>query len=306
MELKNIKRVGHNNKIIDGKDNSSKVRNDELSSTYTDNGSSSASSTMSVEKSIKQKSKKKKFITVLLDIMIVLLLLVGIYLIVKPMIVAKKQDEVIANLAEILARQEGKETELSTPLDETSETTVPSSIVGDGIDGNGKWVDANINAIEGEELEDFGQDNDTAESTAKYFYLQPLGMIQIDSIDVNLPILKGASTVPLRYGAGWYESSAPIGKSGRATILGHAMNFNDRFFTKIHKLKPGENIRIITSNKRYVYRISEAKAVPDYELKNYLVNNDVPSQIMLVTCHNKPSWNQRFLVFAELIDIKDI
>ena len=245
----------------------------------------------------KGKTKKKKtWFSRFLDIVIVVLIAIGLFLIIRPFYIAYQQDKVMDDLTKLIK---------TTNNDTTKPTSTPDKIDGALIDGNGIWVDANANRIEGEALEDFGQEEDPNATTSPYFYLEPLGMIQIDSVNINLPLLKGAGYVPLRYGAGWYEDSAEIGNPGRATILGHSAYTNDRFFSKLKDVKVGEKIRITRQNKVYEYNISNIEIIPQGELINYLTNPDVSSQIMLITCHNAPSWNQRLLVFADLVSVKD-
>lgn len=252
---------------------------------------------LEIQSNKRGKAKKKKtWFSRFLDLVIVVLIAIGLFLIIRPFYIAYQQDKVMDDLTQLIK---------TTNKDNTKPTSTPDKVDGALIDGNGIWVDANANRIEGEALEDFGQEDDPNATTAPYFYLEPLGMIQIDSININLPLLKGAGFIPLRYGAGWYEDSAEIGRPGRATILGHATFTNDRYFSKLKNVKVGEKIRITRQDKIYEYNISNIEIIPQAELINYLTNPDVSSQIMLVTCHNGPYWNQRLLVFADLVSTKD-
>lgn len=248
-------------------------------------------------KKSRKAKKKKTWFSRFLDLVIVVLIAIGLFLIIRPFYIAYKQDRVMDDLTQLI--------KTTKKADEKSKH-MPNKVDGALIDGNGIWVDANANKIEGEALEDFGQGEDPHATTAPYYYLEPLGMIQIDSVNINLPLLKGAGYVPLRYGAGWYEDSAEIGSTGRATILGHSAYTNDRFFSKLKNTKVGQLIRIVRQDKIYEYRISNIEIIPQEQLINYLTNSDVASQIMLITCHNAPSWNQRLLVFADLVNVKNV
>ncbi len=248
-------------------------------------------------KKSRKAKKKKTWFSRFLDLVIVVLIAIGLFLIIRPFYIAYKQDRVMDDLTQLI--------KTTKKADEKSKH-MPNKVDGALIDGNGIWVDANANKIEGEALEDFGQGEDPHATTAPYYYLEPLGMIQIDSVNINLPLLKGAGYVPLRYGAGWYEDSAEIGSKGRATILGHSAYTNDRFFSKLKNTKVGQLIRIVRQDKIYEYKISNIEIIPQEQLINYLTNSDVASQIMLITCHNAPSWNQRLLVFADLVNVKNV
>lgn len=258
-----------------------------------------------VETDVKKK-KKNRTITIILDIVIIVLLAVAAFLILNPIFEQRQRDEAMRNLASVIDNQFSGE-QSTVVDDETSNTTMPSSLEDSFlIDGKGIWVDANKGAIDGEAYEDFGQDMEEIESTAPYFYLEPLGSLQIGEIDLNLPLFKGASYVPLRYGAGWYQSSAEIGGPGRTTILGHTMlSATNSYFSRLTELELGDEIRIINEGKIYTYNVHDIKVVEQKELIEYLVNNDVDSEVMLVTCTPRPRFHQRLLVFAELSDISN-
>lgn len=257
------------------------------------------------EKSLEKKSRKKStkpkakktWFSRFLDFVIVALIAIGLFLIIRPFYIAYKQDRVMDDLTQLIK---------TNKQNSSNASSMPNHIDGTLIDGNGIWVDANANKIEGEALEDFGQQEDPNATTAPYFYLEPLGMIQIDSLNINLPLIKGAGYVPLRYGAGWYEDSAEIGSPGRATVLGHTAYTNDRFFSKLKNVNVGDKVRVVRKDKIYEYNVSNVEIIPQEQLINYLTNSEVPSQLLLITCHNAPSWSQRLLVFADLVNVKNV
>lgn len=276
--------------------NKQNERND-ITQTAGSSNTSAAESTAGQRQSGQRPRKRRRPVLIALDLLIVFLIAAGAYLLLKPYYVAWKQDQVMDELDELVQ---------GTDEDKIME---------------GIWVDPNANAIEGEEMEYFGE-GEAPSSVSKeteivatvptdeqgrtletyevpgWVQLVPIGQLQIDKIDLRLPLLEGAGVVPLRYGAGWYEKSAKIGSPGRATILGHAMLTNSRFFSRLTEVAIGDRIRIVKPNAILNYEVYATKLIPDWELGDYLINNQVSEEIMLVTCHNKPSWNQRFLVFA--------
>ena len=244
--------------------------------------------------------KKPRPLLIVLDIIIVLLIGSGLFLLIRPYYIAHKQDEVMSQLDDLV---EGSDADKML---------------------EGIWVDPEANAIEGEALENFGAEDesgydpnmteiyaahpDDPDRTIETYevpgwvQLVPLGQLQIDAIDLRLPLLVGAGIVPLRYGAGWYEKSAGIGEAGRATILGHTMYYNMRFFSRLPELEIGQRVRIVRPEEILNYEIYDIKVIWEGELGDYLIKDDIPSEIMLVTCYNRPEWNQRYLVFARLLD----
>jgi LPXTG-site transpeptidase (sortase) family protein len=222
----------------------------------------------------------------------------GIYFLAKPYYVAYKQDQKMEDLRNLVRTDEPKSTE-----GEDTSSILP-----------GIWVDSGANAVAGEKIERFTVDGDGYERSVvdansydlpDQVYLELLGLLQIDAIDLDLPLLVGAKVVALRYGAGWYEASSPIGEKGRATILGHASSYNRRFFTNLPKLEVGDKIRIVQDNRTLHYDIYKIDYIPADELGYYLTDSDVDSEIMLVSCYPRPTWEQRILVYAKLVDIEN-
>jgi LPXTG-site transpeptidase (sortase) family protein len=250
---------------------------------------------VSIKTTKTKKSKKQKPLIIVLDIAIVVLFALGIYFLAKPYYVAYKQDQKMEDLRNLVRTDEPKSTE-----GEGTSSTLP-----------GIWVDSGANAVAGEKIERFTVDGDGYERSVvdansydlpEQVYLELLGLLQIDAIDLDLPLLVGAKVVPLRYGAGWYEASSPIGEKGRATILGHASSYNRRFFTNLPKLEVGDKIRIVQDNRTLHYDIYKIDYIPADELGYYLTDSDVDSEIMLVSCYPRPTWEQRILVYAKLVD----
>lgn len=242
--------------------------------------------------SSRAKKKRRRPLIIVLDILIVLLIGSGLFLLIKPYYIAHKQNQIMDQLDKLA--EEGD-----------------ADAFKEGI-----WVDPNANAIDGEEMEYFGttmteifatRPGELGKTIETYevpgwVQLVPVGQLQIDSIDLRLPLLEGAGVVPLRYGAGWYEKSAEVGKPGRTTVLGHTMYYDMRFFSRVPEMEKGNRVRIVTPDHIYNYEVRETKIIWDYELEDYLIKDDIPSELMLVTCYNRPDWDQRFLVFCDLLD----
>lgn len=264
-----------------------------------------------------KKKRKARPLMIVLNILIVAMIATGVWLLAEPYVTAWRQDQVMDQL---FAQMENP-----SPSNGTNGTTTPvtDASVPEGTHSpvpssedyfEGIWVDANANHIPGEGWENFGGEEVVAETTAAsggdgYYVpnsvqLIPMGRMVINSIGLDLPLLKGAELVPLRYGAGWYESSARPGSQGRATILGHTMITGAaRFFSRIPETSVGDTITIVEKNRTLHYQIYDKKNISVGELPDYLVNDSVSSEIMLVTCYNRPRWDRRYLVFARLVDV---
>lgn len=296
------------------KKNANDAKNDkhELESPQEEKNLSTTSSSSNNDPKAKKKKKKKKPIIILLDILIVAFIGAGLFLLLKPMYIAWQQKKVIEEMNLVMENEDEDEW--------------------------GFWVDPNANAVEGEELETFSADNieipdydntsdtsittsvnesDTSSATGETsenkaetpeqdntpVYLELLGKIQIDAIGLDLPVLYGAQTVQLRYGAGWYESSAALGEPGRAALLAHTFMYDNRYFSLIPDLRAGDQIRIEQKDRILYYETYDYKIIPGEDLWNYLIKPDVESEIMLVTCYPRYVWDKRYIVFAKLVDV---
>lgn len=270
------------------------------------------------------KKRRKRPILWVLDVSIVVLVVLGLYFLIKPFYVARQQDKVMDELRNMLQTQSHNNETTGSASDSNTSTSTETeaeqsnendneTILTTGETLPGIYVDSSANPVEGEQIERFTVDGSGYERSvvdAKEYdlpdevLLQPIGRILINSIGVDLPLIVGAQVVPLRYGAGWYESSAMVGDRGRATILGHATTYSKRFFTRLPDVKTGDIVEIVQPGRTLIYEVYQKEFIPDAQLGSYLINNNTESELMLVTCYPNPTWEQRVLIFARLQDVR--
>lgn len=165
--------------------------------------------------------------------------------------------------------------------------------------------------IEGEGYEIFDdvidyQAPEQAETTLpEEVVLTAAGTIQIEAIDLNLPLWDDAGVVPLRYGAGILVDSVLPGEEGNLVILGHRMKTYGSLFNRLSEMKIGDEVIIETiDGVRYVYIVDEIQsAIKPKELPNYIKQSDDDGiRLTLVTCTPAGVGTHRLIVIAHLAE----
>lgn len=175
-------------------------------------------------------------------------------------------------------------------------------------------VPANANVVNGEEYEFFGNSDQIALQQASMeeaqanlpdeVVLNYLGIIDIESVEVHLPLWDESSLVALRYGAGHYESSVLPGQIGNCSILGHRMTQEGSLFNRLGEVVIGDTIRITTvDGNEYLYVVDEILTILPEELED-MIGPDVSDerQITLVTCTPTGVGSHRLLIIGHMVE----
>jgi sortase A len=97
----------------------------------------------------------------------------------------------------------------------------------------------------------------------------------------------------------WPDSSTPD-KGGNTVFLAHRFSYTGPHgaFYYLDKLRPGDEIGVVWSNKTYTYRVASISQVPPTDTA--IQNNTSDARITLFTC--TPLWHpvNRLVVVAEL------
>ncbi len=110
------------------------------------------------------------------------------------------------------------------------------------------------------------------------------GIIEIPSIKLKIPVLKGASVENLKISAASLAGSAKAGNVGNYVIAGHRMRAYGKIFNRLDDLTTGDEIRISDGTNDYVYTITEKFFVKPEE--TWVLNgNDTEREITLISCH---------------------
>jgi sortase A len=131
----------------------------------------------------------------------------------------------------------------------------------------------------------------------------PLGVIEIPSLRLQVPILEGTDDLTLDRGVGHIAGTASPGESGNIGIAGH----RDGFFRGLKDIHMGDTIDIQSQQGTSHYRVDEIQIVSPNDV-SVLEPRTGPS-LTLVTCYpfyfvgSAPS---RYIVHATLANADDL
>lgn len=227
-----------------------------------------------------------------LDLLIAGLVIAGLYLILKPVIIHKLQDNLTADLIDAYEQGEG------TIL-----------------------IDPTALVVEGEEVE-YVEENETFSTTATSEGSQPdltptpaptptaapakvvvkaIGRMKIPIINLDMPIAEGATKYNLRVAIGHYSNSSDFGEPGYCIFLGHRMYTYGRHFNRLGEVAPGDQIILEDKNTRYIYQVDLIETIMPADLLAALHAETEEKRIMLVTCTPVRVASHRLLVKGILV-----
>lgn len=127
------------------------------------------------------------------------------------------------------------------------------------------------------------------------------GVITIPSIDLKMPLVKGADSYSLRAAIGWYPESAEMGTPGNCVIFGHRMKTYGRHFNRLDELKDGDLVNLYHINgTSFTYTVTGSTIIEPDELMQTLAEHNDGYTLTLVTCTPTGIGSQRLLVFGTL------
>jgi sortase A len=122
-----------------------------------------------------------------------------------------------------------------------------------------------------------------------------IGRIEIPRLGVSAVIRAGSDAKTLRLAVGHVPGTAMPGEAGNVGLAGH----RDTFFRRLRDIQPDDEIRLVTPEGTYVYRVSRTNVV---EPRDTWVLDPTPTPALtLVTCYPFTyigSAPQRFIVRA--------
>jgi sortase A len=86
---------------------------------------------------------------------------------------------------------------------------------------------------------------------------EPLAVLRIPSVNIEVPVYVGTSELHLNRGAGFIEGMGLPDTGGNVGIAGH----RDGFFRALKDIKPGDRIELQTHSRTHGYRVTEIQIV---------------------------------------------
>ena len=144
-------------------------------------------------------------------------------------------------------------------------------------------------------------DESTDKSIIKNYpeYGTQYATIEIDKIDVNLPVYYGDTLEILKKGVGHSSGSYFPGEGGSIIYMGHN---SKKMFRRFSELQKGNEIKVKTSYGEYTYKIYDMQLIKETETDKLPIQKD-KEILMIYTCYpfnNVGYATQRYVVYAEL------
>nr|WP_300005686.1 class D sortase [Tissierella sp.] len=125
------------------------------------------------------------------------------------------------------------------------------------------------------------------------------GIIEIEKIDLKLPILTGASQNNLKSAIGSIKNTGEMGRVGNYSLAGHRNLTRGRNFNRLDEVVKGDIIEVNNGKERFKYRVTQKLYVKPNET-NVLKSDGDSREITLVTCHPLGSSEQRLIIKGKI------
>ncbi|OMP66673.1 class A sortase [Domibacillus epiphyticus] len=124
-----------------------------------------------------------------------------------------------------------------------------------------------------------------------------VGQIDIPSVNLSLPILKGTTNENLLVGATTMREDQWMGL-GNYALAGHHMKKDTLLFSPILRVEKGAFITVTDLTYTYTYEVTKLDVV--HESRTDILENTVEPVITLVTCYKSDEPEKRFIVHGVL------
>lgn len=127
------------------------------------------------------------------------------------------------------------------------------------------------------------------------------GILRIDEIDLQLPILHGATDQNMKTTVASIENTGKAGEVGNYAIAGHRNYTYGRNFNRLDEMKEGDTIEVDNGQQQFEYTVTEKLYVKPEDVW-VLEENGEDKEITLVTCHPMENPTHRLIIKGKIID----
>ena len=131
-----------------------------------------------------------------------------------------------------------------------------------------------------------------------------LGILKIDSVDIEEPIFQDVTEINLINGVATLQEPSHL-DAQNAVISGHSVQGVGIRFNNLTKIKNGAKIQIISKDKLRTYEVNKLYDVVPTQVEILEQHENEPKILKLFTCDNfnpqTGEWESRFVVEAKLI-----
>lgn len=126
-----------------------------------------------------------------------------------------------------------------------------------------------------------------------------IALIEIDKIDLKLPVLEGATKANMKHAAAHMKETTPIGEIGNAAIAAHRARTTGRLFNRLNEVVIGDTITVKTNDQTYNYEVYDISVVLPSDV-SVLDGNNKDKILTLITCDPLVDPTHRLIVHAKL------
>ena len=131
-----------------------------------------------------------------------------------------------------------------------------------------------------------------------------LGILKIDSVDIEEPIFQDVTEINLINGVATSQEPSHL-DAQNVVIAGHSVQGVGLRFNNLTKIKNGAKIQIISKDKLRTYEVNKLYDVVPTQVEILEQHENEPKILKLFTCDNfnpqTGEWESRFVVEAKLI-----
>ncbi|MFE5317987.1 class D sortase [Paenibacillus sp. NPDC056579] len=126
-----------------------------------------------------------------------------------------------------------------------------------------------------------------------------LGVLSIEALNMEEPIVEGADPESLKTGVGTVVPGRSPGSTGNYVIAGHRSWTYGKQFSRLDELAAGDSIKLDTRDDTYVYSVTSKFLVKPDDL-SVLEQSKDKAELTLITCEPKYNPTHRLIVKAVL------
>lgn len=144
--------------------------------------------------------------------------------------------------------------------------------------------------------------DDSATVTVDTGVVGGIGILTIDSIDLELPVIEGVSSAQLKISVGHVPQTAAVGSTGNAVIAGHRSYTYGEHFNRLGEVAVGDEIHYLSiTGEEMTFVVTEILEIVPGDQSAFDQPEDT-AQLTLYTCTPIRTATHRLLVRAERAD----
>jgi len=126
-----------------------------------------------------------------------------------------------------------------------------------------------------------------------------VGVIEIDKINLRLPVLNGASMANMAVGAGLLEGTALPGTAGNTAIAAHRSRAYGKMFNRLDEIAAGDLVTVKDKDQTYQYEVYETLVVEPNDV-SVLNSSKDEKTLTLITCTPIDTATHRLIIKAKM------